>query len=75
MITSQMTKMAFCISREGVDCPVNCVDNQEKKDRKTIIFLFQWLINEDFWRTGCSVSKLVPVTTHGTQAVKQNTIR
>ena len=40
-----------------------------------ILFIFQWLINEDFWKTGCSVSKLVPVMTHVTQAVKQNTIR
>lgn len=75
MKTPQITKVAFYISRKGVGCPVNCVDNHEKKDRKMILFLLQWLINEDFWKTGCSVSKLVPMTTHVTQAVRQNTIR
>lgn len=70
MKTSQTTKSGILYQQRRVDCPVNCVDNHEKKYRKMILFIFQWLINEDFWKTGCSVSKLVPVTTHVTQAVK-----
>lgn len=53
-----MTKVAFYISRERVDCPMSCADNPYQEG-EMILLLFQWLITEEFMRAGQPMLKLV----------------